>query len=188
MTTEEIQRVNEVVGMLAQEAQTMAKGSPELLSGSAEDFVDRLISRTVDSHYKGNDIVQRWGGIFRDSCKARAYRDNVANAVAGPGIGLKDGGPHLLFAETWTALADCELTRKMGALTPDQLAEIASLCGENLLKWSQAGFRLDWHPMEAGKQSVDRSAPVGSWTADWMKTRIPSAAPARKKKFWQFWK
>lgn len=191
MTTEEIQSVNQVIGVLAQETQMMAKVNPELLSGAVEDFVDRVISKTVDDHYRGNDIAQRWGEIFRDSCKTRVCRDNVSTAAAEPGIGLKDGGPHLLFAETWAALANCELTRKIGKLSPDQMGEIAALCSQNLLKWSQTGYRMDWHPLETDKQSVDRLAPVGCWTTDWMKNRIPltSDAPkARKKKFWQFWK
>jgi hypothetical protein len=191
MTTEEIQSVNQVIGILAEETRTMAKGKPELLLGTPEDFVEGLISRTIDDRYQGNDIVRRWGEVFRDSYKAGTYRDKVAAAAAEPGVGLKDGGPHLLFAEAWAALASCELTRKIGALSPDQLGEVAVLCSQNLLKWSQAGYRMDWHPLEADKQSIDRSSPVGRWTSDWMKTRIPStsdAPKAGKKRFWQFWK
>lgn len=189
MTTEETQSVNQAIGILAEETRMMAKGNRELLSGSATDFVEGLISKAISDHYKGNDIVQRWGEVFRDSYKAGTYKDKVVVASAEPGVGLKDGGPHLLFAEAWAALAGCELTRKIGTLSSDQMGEVADLCSQNLLKWSQAGYRMDWHPLETDKQVVDQSSPVGSWTADWMKSRIPpTVGAARKKKFWQFWK
>lgn len=191
MTTEETQSVNRAIGILAEETRMMAKGNPELLSGSAANFVEGLISKAISDHYKGNDIVQRWGEVFRDSYKAGTYKDKVVAAAAEPVVGLKDGGPHLLFAEAWAALAGCELTRKIGALSPDQMSEVAVLCSQSLLKWSQAGYRMDWHPLETDKQVVDQSSPVGSWTADWMKSGIPStsdAPKAGKKRFWQFWK
>jgi len=163
MSSQLIGQALQAVSGFAQTTREAVKDNPALTSGTPEDLVAR-VAASVFEFYEDADRL-RATQLLDEFLKDAIFRKIVASIAAEPQLGLAEAGPHLLFAEAWTAYATVEILMQNGQLELNEIMRtVAFACCHSLKEWSKTGYRLDWHPRDAATKGPDPSAPVGRWT------------------------
>lgn len=156
--------VKESVNLFATIMRSVFDNDPEVLLGTAQDLIVRIMSRMLLELH--DDKERELVGALYDSLRTKAtFHQRVKVTAAEPRIGVGDTDPHLAFAEAWVAYVVAKQTVRMGRVDlKEEVDAIIFSCCHQLAQWQKAGYDLDWHPLDDGKQSADQSGPAGNYT------------------------
>ena len=141
--------------------------NPKLSECSVEEFIESVFKGIHADSYKAAVDQEQYMRLVGDVQKPKAITDLIDSVVEERVPGIAPGDPHLKFAHAWFANV---LATQMATSQPIQvdggaIHALALVCSMYLQKWRDAGYRLDWHPMNRDTEEDGENAPKGCWVA-----------------------